>query len=164
MTRLREALLTEVVETGADSTSSPRRSTDAPSAEGDHDSSGMSVSTTSSSPCPSSSRSRVDSDSSQCSSSSAQQSHSDSTSSPSTSSPGSDQGSSSRTSTTKDLSRRFYESYKGRRVCLSLQSGVGYELDEDEVRRVFSQLGLVRTVQLFKRPRKGVDGFVGLNR
>ena len=36
MTRLREALLTEVVDTGADSTSSPRRSadTDAPSAEG----------------------------------------------------------------------------------------------------------------------------------
>ena len=34
MTRLREALLTEVVETGADSTSIPRRSTDAPSAEG----------------------------------------------------------------------------------------------------------------------------------
>jgi len=162
MTRLREALLTEVVDTGADSTSSPRRSadTDAPSAEGDHDSSGMSVSTTSSSPCPSSSRSRVDSDSSQCSSSSAQQSHSDSTSSPSTSSPGSDQGNSSKTSTTKDLSLRYYEDYKGRRVCLSLQSGVGYELDEDEVRRVFSQLGPVRTVQLFKRPRKGVDGFV----
>ena len=44
---------------------------------------------------------------------------------------------------------------------MSLQSGVGYELDEDEVRRVFSQLGPVRTVQLFKRPRKGVDGFVG---
>ena len=38
---------------------------------------------------------------------------------------------------------------------------MGYELDEDEVRRVFSQLGPVRTVQLFKRPRKGVDGFVG---
>ena len=34
MTRLREALLTEVVETGSESTSSPRRSTDAPSAEG----------------------------------------------------------------------------------------------------------------------------------
>ena len=38
---------------------------------------------------------------------------------------------------------------------------MGYELDEDEVRRVFSQLGPVRTVQLFQRPRKGVDGFVG---
>ena len=35
MSRLREALLTEVLETtGADSTSSPRRSIDAPSAEG----------------------------------------------------------------------------------------------------------------------------------
>ena len=38
MTRLREALLTEVVETGSESTSSPCRSTDAdaPSAEGLH--------------------------------------------------------------------------------------------------------------------------------
>ena len=131
MTRLREALLTEVVETEAETPSSPRRSSDSPSAEGlyvvlqfinrivsskfylgDHDSSGMSVSTTSSSPCPSSARSRVDSDSSQCSSSSAQQSHSDSTSSPSTSSPGSDQGNSSKTSTTKDLSLRYYEGMK----------------------------------------------------
>ena len=101
MTRLREALLTEVVETEAETPSSPRRTSD-------HDSSGMSVSTTSSSPCPSSSRSRVmDLDSSHCSSSSAQQSHSDS--STSTSSPGSDQGNSSRVSITMDLSRRYYE-------------------------------------------------------
>ena len=34
MTRLREALLTEVAETGSEPKSSPRRSSDAPSAEG----------------------------------------------------------------------------------------------------------------------------------
>ena len=93
---------------------------------GDHDSLGMSVSTTSSSPCPSSARSRVDSDSSQCSSSSAQQSHSDS--STSTSSPGSDQGNSSRASITMDLSRRYYEGTIAIGHCFSVSNLVSVQI------------------------------------